>query len=276
MLYIVATPIGNLEDITYRAVKILSSVDLILAEDTRHSRKLLDHYGIQTPMKAYHEHNEAELTPILIQELSRGKTMALISDAGTPLISDPGFDLIRAAREKGLVVSPIPGPCAAIAALSATGLPTDKFTFAGFLPHKSAAKRTRLEHLKAMATTLIFYESPHRLLETLADIQGVFGENHPILLAKELTKQFERFFYGPLKETLALFEKDPKLTQGEFVLLVAPLENLDSERVDISTDQALKELSEALPKAKAAEIVAKWTGVPKRDFYKKLVSLETQ
>ncbi len=271
MLYVVATPIGNLDDMTFRAVKVLSSVDVILAEDTRHSRKLLDYYHIHTPLLAYHEHNEAELTPKLIQDLQRGRSLALISDAGTPLISDPGFDLIRAARENGILVSPLPGPCAAIAALSASGLPTDTFTFAGFLPHKSLAKHTRLEYLKASASTLIFYESPHRLLSTLKDIQIVFGEGHPVILAKELSKTFERFFCGTLQETLQLFEQDPRLTQGEFVILLAPFTASDSSRVDISSQQALKDLAAVLPKSKVAELLAKWTGTPKREWYQQLL-----
>jgi 16S rRNA (cytidine1402-2'-O)-methyltransferase len=271
MLYIVATPIGNLEDITYRAVRILSSVDVILAEDTRHSRRLLDHYQITTPLTAYHEHNEAEITPRLIQELARGKKMALISDAGTPLISDPGFDLIRAAAAENILISPIPGPCAAIAALCASGMATDKFMFAGFLPHKSVAKKTKLQELKAMQTTLIFYESPHRLLDTLQDITEVFGADHGVILAKEISKQFERFFRGTLQETLELFEKDPRLTQGEFVILIAPFIPENLSRVDISVEDALSDLASALPKSKAAEIVAKWTGLPKRSLYQGLI-----
>jgi 16S rRNA (cytidine1402-2'-O)-methyltransferase len=271
MLYIVATPIGNLEDITYRAVKILSSVDLILAEDTRHSRKLLDHYQINTPLMAYHEHNEAEVTPKLIQELVRGKKMALISDAGTPLISDPGFDLIRAASAKDILISPLPGPCAAIAALCASGMATDKFTFAGFLPHKSVAKKSKLQELKSMQTTLILYESPHRLLDTLQEITAVFGADHSVMLAKEISKQFERFFRGTMQQTLDLFQKDPRLTQGEFVILIAPFVLDNPSRVDISVDDALSDLAAALPKSKAAEIVAKWTGLPKRSLYQGLI-----
>jgi 16S rRNA (cytidine1402-2'-O)-methyltransferase len=271
MLYIVATPIGNLEDITYRAVKILASVDLILAEDTRHSRRLLDHYQIKTPITAYHEHNEAEVTPKLLQELERGRSMALISDAGTPLISDPGFDLIRAAAEKNILISPIPGPCAAIAALCASGLATDKFTFAGFLPHKAIAKKNKLQELKAMQTTLILYESPHRLLDTLSEITEVFGPDHGVMLAKEISKQFERFFRGTLEQTLNLFKQDPRLTQGEFVILISPFISENISRLDISVEKALSDLAEALPKSKAAEIIAKWTGLPKRTLYQGLI-----
>ena len=271
MLYIVATPIGNLEDITYRAVKVLSSVDLILAEDTRHSRRLLDHYQIETKLMAYHEHNEAEVTPRLIQELEAGKSMALISDAGTPLISDPGFDLIRAASEKGISISPIPGPCAAIAALCASGMATDKFTFAGFLPHKSVAKKAKLQELKAMRTTLVLYESPHRLLDTISDITEIFGPAHSVMLAKEISKQFERFFRGTLAETLELFKEDPRLTQGEFVILIAPLLSQNTARMDISVEEALHDLAAALPKSKASEIVAKWSGLPKRSLYQGLL-----
>jgi 16S rRNA (cytidine1402-2'-O)-methyltransferase len=197
-LYVVATPIGNLEDMTARAIRILSQVDMIAAEDTRHSRKLLKHYGIKANMLAVHEHNESEQIPWLIESLRAGKSIALISDAGTPLISDPGFKLVRAVSAAGFTVVPVPGACAAVSALSAAGLPSDRFVFAGFPPAKAAARRRFFRKHAGEPYTLIFYESPHRIMESLADMATEFGAERQGVLARELTKKFETFSAGTL------------------------------------------------------------------------------
>ena len=270
MLFVVATPIGHLDDISKRAIQTLHDADLILAEDTRHSKKLLDHYEIKTPLQAYHEHNEATLTPKIIEQLQAGKNIALISDAGTPLISDPGFNLVREAAKHNLTVSPLPGACAAIAALSVSGLPTDKFLFAGFLPAKSKGRIDKLNALKQTDATLVLYESTHRIEAALTDIATVFGET-PVVLAKEISKQFERVFHGTAQEILTTLAQDPKLTQGEFVVIIAPYCGEQSSVVSISPDALLTQLAKHLPKSKAAEVTAKLTGLKKRDLYQTLI-----
>ena len=209
-LYVVATPIGNLEDISARALRVLREVSLIAAEDTRHSSRLLQHFGIATPLAACHEHNEREEGGRFLVRLQAGDDVALISDAGTPLISDPGYHLVRQARAAGIRVVPVPGACALIAALSAAGLPSDRFIFEGFLPAKAAARRARLELLKEEARTLIFYEAPHRILECLADLTTVFGAERPALLGRELTKTFETLQGLPLEQLHAWVEADGK------------------------------------------------------------------
>ena len=209
-LYVVATPIGNLDDISARALKILSSVALIAAEDTRHSVRLLQHFGINTPLAACHEHNERDEGNRFITRLQAGDSVALISDAGTPLISDPGYHLVRQARAAGIAVVPVPGACALIAALSAAGLPSDRFIFEGFLPAKAVGRKARLSQLKEEPRTLIFYEAPHRILECLQDMESVFGAERPALLARELTKTFETLKGLPLAELRAFVESDRK------------------------------------------------------------------
>lgn len=217
-LYLVATPIGNLADITHRALQILKDVDLIACEDTRHTHKLLQHYGIDTKTVSYHEHNEQQRTPQLVDQLKRGSDIAVVSDAGTPSISDPGFRLVRAAIENDVPVVPVPGPSAVISALIAAGLPTDEFFFAGFLPSRSHARRTRLSELRAVPGTLIFYEAPHRLAATLKDAYEILGEREAAV-ARELTKLHEEIKRGRLSELSSHFEDGDK-ARGEIVILI--------------------------------------------------------
>ena len=217
MLYIVATPIGNLKDITYRAVEVLKSVDMIAAEDTRHTKILLDHYGINKPLTSFFEHNQKSKTEYLIGLLKEGKNIALVSDAGTPGISDPGYPLIEAALRQEVGMMVIPGPCALIMALTASGLPTHSFVFEGFLPVKPGARRKRIEEIKGQGRTAIFYESPHRLLKTLKDLDEVL-DNPEVVVARELTKKFEEILKKPAKDLLQHFTKTPP--KGEFVLLL--------------------------------------------------------
>ena len=219
-LYVVATPIGNLEDLSLRAVNILQNVDLVLAEDSRHSGKLLKHYGIHTPVLAYHDHNERQLVPEIIEKIRAGKAVALISDAGTPLISDPGYKLVTAVHAEGLNIIPVPGPSALICALSVSGLPTDRFVFEGFLPGKQHARQQRLSELAVENRTLVFYEVPHRICSCLEDMIGCFGTDRIAALAKELTKKFEIIRRGTLGDLLNWLQDDPLHQKGEFVLLV--------------------------------------------------------
>lgn len=218
-LYIIATPIGNLEDMTYRAVRILGEVDLIAAEDTRHSLKLLNHYGISKPLTSYFDHNQQFKGERILNALRRGKSVALISDAGTPCISDPGFQLVRDAVAENIPVVPVPGACAAVAALSTSGLPTDNFTFAGFPPSRQGKRRTFLSDMSALPGTLVLYEAPHRLVGTLSDILEVLGERQ-VIVARELTKIFEEFIRGSASEVIATVSQD--IVRGEVVILIAP------------------------------------------------------
>lgn len=220
-LYVVATPIGNLDDMSARALKVLADVSLIAAEDTRHSVRLLQHFGIDTPLAACHEHNERDEGGRFITRLLAGDDVALVSDAGTPLISDPGYHLVRQARAAGVQVVPVPGACALIAALSAAGLPSDRFIFEGFLPAKTAGRRVRLEQVKEEPRTLIFYEAPHRILECLEDMEAVFGGDRPAVLAREITKTFETLKGLPLAELRAFVQGDSNQQRGECVVLVA-------------------------------------------------------
>lgn len=266
-LYVVATPIGNLEDISPRALRILAGVDTVLAEDTRHTRKLLAHYGIGTPMLAYHEHSEHRLAPGLAERIEAGETMALVSDAGTPLISDPGYPLIARLRERGRRVIPVPGPSALVAALSVAGLPTDRFVFEGFLP--PGRRRPRLEALAGERRTLVFFEAPHRMAETLADMQAVFGGARPATVARELTKRFESIEGGTLAalgERLA--EAGP--ARGEFVIVVAGAPEPDSSaepRLADETRRALELLLAELPLKRAVEVAGKLTGERRNRLY---------
>ncbi len=216
-LYVVATPIGNLEDITYRAVRILAEVDLIACEDTRLTRKLLNRYGIHKTLLSYHEHNEQRRALELLGRLERGDSIALVSDAGTPLISDPGYRLVSRAAELGIRIVPIPGPSALLAALSAAGLPTDSFLFLGFLPPKASKRRKALERLRNSGATVVLYEAPHRILDTLADVAAVLGDP-PVVLARELTKLHEEFLRGPASAVARRLAERPSL-KGEFTLL---------------------------------------------------------
>jgi 16S rRNA (cytidine1402-2'-O)-methyltransferase len=265
-LWVVATPIGNLDDLSPRARDVLAQVDLIAAEDTRHSAALLRHFGIATKCIALHEHNEREASGDLIRRIHDGASIALISDAGTPLISDPGFRLVRAAREAGIDVSTTPGACAAIAALSIAGLPSDRFVFEGFLPVKSAARRTHLESLRAESRTLIFYESSHRIAETLQDAVQVFGERQAVV-ARELTKMFETVLVGTLSELHARVERDTDQQRGEFVLIIAG-SNDDGDAIRLSEGKRVYDiLRRELPPGRAAKVAAEITGAPRNALY---------
>jgi 16S rRNA (cytidine1402-2'-O)-methyltransferase len=266
-LWIVATPIGNLDDLSPRARSVLRDVDVIAAEDTRHSAPLLGMAGSRARTLALHEHNEREQTARIIEHLRAGEDVALISDAGTPLISDPGFRLVRAAREAGCTVSPVPGPCAAIAALSAAGLPSDRFVFEGFLPAKSSARRDRLQALSAEPRTLIFYESSHRIVDSLADMIAVFGAARAGVLARELTKLFETFIAATLGEIATRIAADANQQRGEFVLLVAGAEGDAADAQLAEGRRVFSLLREELPPARAAKLAAAITGAPRKALY---------
>jgi len=272
VLYVVATPIGNLEDISPRALKVLSEADLIAAEDTRHSGALLMHFGIRTKLVSLHEHNEAERAAWLIDKLKAGENVALVSDAGTPLISDPGFDLVRAARKAGISVSPVPGACALVAALSVSGLPTDRFVFEGFLPSKSTARRERLSALAGETRTLVFYESVHRLKESLADMAAVFGAERVSVLARELTKLYEGVREAPLSELAQWAEQDAAAGKGEVVILVAGAPAADFTS-GADADRVLKALLAELPVKQAAALTAEITGLKKNQLYERALEL---
>ena len=265
-LYVVATPIGNLGDLSPRAVQVLGSVAAICAEDTRHTRQLLAHFGIEQPLLALHEHNEDQVADKLVARLLAGDSLALVSDAGTPLVSDPGFRLVRAARAAGVRVSPVPGACAAIAALSVAGLPSDRFVFEGFLPAKASARRERLARLAAEPRTLVFYESAHRIQAMLTDLAASFGADRPAVLGRELTKLFETVLDGTLGQLGAQVAADPDQRKGEFVVLVRGAgEDADAK---IAEGQRLyAKLSEHLPPSTAARIAAEWSGAPRKALY---------
>lgn len=265
-LYIVATPIGNLNDITLRAIEILKNVDLIAAEDTRHSGLLLQHLGIKAKLFALHDHNEQEKSQILIEKLNSGLSIALISDAGTPLINDPGYHLVKACRENDIKVVPIPGACAAIAALSVAGLPSDKFSYEGFLPAKSKARQDYLTTLVNETRTMIFYESTHRLLDTLQDMQTVFGTDKQIVLAKELTKTWETIVSYPVNQLIYWLNEDVTRQKGEFVLIVEGHTKSDKD-IDPNVINTLKLLVKELPLKKAAAITAEIYGLKKNQLY---------
>ncbi len=265
-LWVVATPIGHRDDISARAIQTLRDVAVIAAEDTRHSRPLLQHHGIDTPLVALHEHNEREVVDGLVRRMVEGESVALISDAGTPLISDPGFRLVRAARGAGMRCVPVPGACAAIAALSVAGLPSDRFVFEGFLPPKAAARRARLQELAGDGRTLIFYESSHRVAESLADMRDVFGGQREAVLARELTKLFETVLDEPLAELAARVAADRDQQRGECVVLVAGRgEEVDARLAEGQRVFAI--LREELPPAKAAKLAAAISGAPRKLLY---------
>ena len=273
--YVVATPIGNLDDMSARALKVLADVALIAAEDTRHSMRLMQHFGISTPLAACHEHNERDEGGRFLTRLLAGDDIALVSDAGTPLISDPGYHLVRQARAAGVKVVPVPGACALIAALSAAGLPSDRFIFEGFLPAKTAGRRARLEQVKEEPRTLIFYEAPHRILECLDDMQAVFGADRPALLGRELTKAFETLKGLPLGELHAFVAADSNQQRGECVVLVGGWSAPEDEQA-ISTEaqRVLDLLLAELPLKRAAALAAEITGVRKNLLYQ--AALEKQ
>lgn len=272
-LFIVATPIGNLNDISQRAIQVLSEVEVILAEDTRHSKRLLNHLGINQPLQSLHSFNEQAKSQTLVEQLLSGKRFALISDAGTPLISDPGFPLVRLARAHNVPVIPIPGPCALITALSASGLPTTAFCFEGFLPAKTSMRRSALQTLVKETRTLCFYESPHRLLDSLHAMQEVFGSERLVVVAKELTKTFEQFFEGTLASVIAHLQAEPSVVKGEFVIMV------EGATIDASDNNQLEAilrllLEENLSTKQAASIAVKLIGGKKNNAYQAALKLQ--
>ena len=272
ILYLVATPIGNLDDITQRAVNVLAQVDFIAAEDTRHSQRLLSHLGIKTKLLAYHEHNEDYITSKFLDELEAGKSIAVISDAGTPLISDPGYRLVSQAHDRHLRVIPIPGVCAAIAALSAAGLATDSFSFEGFPPAKQGARLQFFEKFSTSKQTLIFYVSCHRILETLQDMQTVFGAERRVSFAREITKTFETIKRMTLTTLIELVESDANQRKGEIVLVLegSAIEAIDTQE----SDKYLSILLAELPVKQAVALVVKMTGENKNDLYKRALELK--
>ena len=268
-LYVVATPIGNLEDITYRAVRILNQVDLVAAEDTRHSRKLFAHFGIHKPLVSYHDHNEQQRQEELLLRLQAGENIALISDAGTPCIADPGYRLIASCHAAGITVVPIPGPSAIITALSAAGVSTERFAFEGYLPQRTKARGYLLRQLNGEQRTLVFYEAPHRLAATLADLVDIMGAERPLVVARELTKLYEEFFRGTAAEALTRFTQEP--ARGELVLIIPP----SSQGPQMNVRDALRKLlnESDLSRREAVKLIAKEYGLSGSDVYRESLSL---
>ncbi len=267
-LYIVATPIGNLDDITHRALNTLKSVDFIAAEDTRHSARLLQHFNITTAMIAYHEHSDTKRLQKICQLLTSGKSVALISDAGTPLISDPGFQLVKTVREQGINVVPIPGVCAMVAALSVAGLPSDRFVFEGFMPAKKNARCQYLQALSHEERTIIFYESSHRILASVSDMRDILGDTRRAVIARELTKTFETVLEGDLQTLVDKLTADSNQQRGEFVVMVSGYKKADEfSSITEPVSHMMTTLLEELPIKKASAMCAKLTGLNKRDLY---------
>lgn len=272
VLYIVATPIGNLADLSERAREVLGSVDHVAAEDTRHSGRLLAHFNIKVPMISVHDHNERQRAEHVINLLRNGESIALVSDAGTPLISDPGFHLVRAVREAGFKVSPVPGSCAFVAALSASGLPSDRFQFIGFLPAKSGARLQALEALSENTETLVFYESTHRIVDSLKAMSEAFGGERYAVVARELTKTFETIHGDNLEGLLEWIQADANQQRGEFVVLVQGAEKvLDDESINPEAERILRILAKEMPPKKAAGVAAEITGYKKNRLYQLLI-----
>ena len=272
-LFIVATPIGNLDDITFRAVETLKSVDLVLAENTRHSQKILNHFNIKTPISAFHDYNEREKCNTVIDKLKQGDSIALISDAGTPLISDPGYILVSAAKKNSVNVVPIPGPSALITALSASGIPSDRFSFFGFLPSKQNARIKTLKTFASRPETIIVYESPKRIMATLTDMLFVFGEEREVCLAKELTKNFETILTTNIPNLIDYISADPGHQKGEFVLLISSTANKGQLELDQQLDRLLLVLCSEMGSSKAAKLAAKITGIDKKYCYQRAIEL---
>lgn len=273
-MYVVATPIGNLADISQRALDVLAGVDVIAAEDTRHSRKLLAHFGIDRPMLALHEHNEKEKSSAIIERLQQGQSIALISDAGTPLISDPGYPLVSACRVAGLPVVAVPGPSAIIAALSISGLPTDSFRFCGFPPRQVGKRRAFFDQFKHENATLVFYEASHRILESVRDMVEVFGHQRAAVVARELTKLFETVFSGSLAEAVDWLAADDNQRKGEFVVMLAGVES-QADSAGISVDDLLAVLLQELPLKQAVSLAARISGSKKNELYQRALQLKS-
>ncbi|HXQ64485.1 MAG TPA: 16S rRNA (cytidine(1402)-2'-O)-methyltransferase [Steroidobacteraceae bacterium] len=274
-LFVVATPIGNRGDLSARAREVLAGVDLVAAEDTRHTGSFLAQLGIARPLLSLHEHNEAQRVPELVERLIGGARIALVSDAGTPLVSDPGYRLVVAAGAAGVAVVPIPGACAAIAALSVAGLPTDRFAFEGFLPARGPKRRARLAELATELRTLVLYESPHRLADTLADLAAAFGEERPAVLARELTKLHESIYRNPLGALAAAARADANMTRGEAVIAVAGAPAADPDAVAPGlADRLLAALLSDLPLSRAVDVVATATGERRNRVYERALSLK--
>jgi 16S rRNA (cytidine1402-2'-O)-methyltransferase len=273
-LYVVATPIGNLEDISYRAVSILKAVDYIAAEDTRHTLKLLQHYSIVTPMIALHDHSSAADIGRMVELLRSGKNVALVSDAGTPLISDPGYGLVRQLHDCGMVVVPVPGPSAVIAALSVAGLPSDRFCFEGFLPARQSARQERLGLLASEVRTMVFYEAPHRIVECLQDICLLLGEARKVTLARELTKRFETICQKPAADLLAWILSDENQQRGEIVLVVEGAVPQERQALSPQARSLLESLKDELPPKRLSKIVAEHYGISPKEAYEYLLSLK--
>lgn len=267
ILYVVATPIGHAGDITLRGLEVLKAVDRIAAEDTRHSAPLLNHYSIKKPMLSMHEFNERDRLKMVIEFLQNGESVALISDAGTPLISDPGFHLVREAKKQGIKVVPIPGACAAVAALSAAGLPTDRFVFEGFLPARNEARNNRLKQLFHETRTLIFYEAPHRLIDSLQSLALVFGAERNAVVAREITKMHESILAMPLCELVDYYEAHPTEQRGEVVILVRGSDEEQAASKEVVPEKVLEILMEELPLKQAAALASKITGERKNELY---------
>jgi len=267
VLYLVATPIGNLDDISARALETLSKVTLIAAEDTRHSRTLLRHFGVDTRMLALHEHNEYQALEKVIDCLRQGNAVALISDAGTPVISDPGFALVRECHRQGLTVSPVPGPSAAIAALSASGLATDSFLFEGFPSRNKGVRRSEFEKLRNETRTMLFYESSHRVQVCLQDMADIFGVERPAVLARELTKLHETILHSTLGSLCNTLQQDPMQSKGEFVLLVSGEQERPDDVITPEVERTLQILMQELPLKQAAALAAKLMGEKKNRLY---------
>jgi len=272
-LYIVATPIGNLDDITFRAIEILKTVDVILAEDTRHSKRLMNHYDIATPMRAFHEHNETQKTAAVVNELLSGKNIALISDAGTPLISDPGYVLVSEAKKAGADVVPIPGPSAIISALSVAGIASDRFSFFGFLPAKQTARLKAIQSSAHLDETAIFYESPKRILASLLDCQSVLGDERVVCLAKEITKSFETIKTDTLPNLIDYLQADDAHQKGEFVILISGIDKNNKVIGEAQLDKILPILLSEMGTSKAAKLAAKITGIDKKHCYQRAIEL---
>lgn len=272
-LYVVATPIGNLEDISQRAIRILQEVDAIIAEDTRHSQYLLQKINVKKNLFSLHQHNEHIQSEKFIQALQQGKSLALISDAGTPLIRDPGFLLVQAARKKKIPVIPIPGPCAVVTALSAAGIPCDSFIFGGFLPPKQAARQEELQKLLALSRTVVLYESPHRLENCLQDITLVYGAEFSLMLVKELTKTYETFLQGTTTELQDWLLADPQHLKGEFILILPPMPATKNSDQD---DAILRLLLSELNTKQAAKVAALLTTTPKNELYRKALAIKNE